>query len=390
MSDAGVFRTKSGHGLALGNERGATMVLVGLAVAGLLGMVALAVDVGMLFTARSEAQRAADSAALAGAMSLVEAPGIEERAKDIAIEYAVQNNVREQMADVHREDVVVDLARNRVTVSVRRIGDRGNPVGTWFARVFGIDDVDIAARATAEVQIAGAGTCLKPFTIPDAWDDQDGDGSYDAGEAYDSSLHGYGTDWRNGVPSNNGIDPAGTTYEYDFGRPMAIKEGTPQETIVSSWYFPWDVPQANGPDSGADRYRWNIENCNSTIVYLGDKYMVENGKMKGPTAQAVRAVLAKDKDATFDIGVDSVVGSTYQPWTVSPRKIDLPLFDPTQEIKPGKKPIVFNNITSFWLERMDGDDVIGRFLFASGIGVPGEGPGGDLTGPQAKFVRLVE
>jgi hypothetical protein len=397
MSDAGVFRTKSGHGLALGNERGATMVLVGLAVAGLLGMVALAVDVGMLFTARSEAQRAADSSALAGAGSLIESPPevvgadvAEERAKDVAIEYAAQNNVRERAAEVRREDVEVDLANDRVTVTVRRIGDRGNPVGTWFARVFGIEDVDVAARATAEVQLASAGTCMKPFTIPDAWNDLDEDGEYDPDEPYDPALHGYGSDWRNGVPSDNGIDPAGTTYEYDFGRPLEIKEGDPNESIVSSWYFPWDVPQANNPDVGADRYRWNIANCNTSVVEIGKAYWPENGRMKGPTVQGTQALKAKDPDAYFDIEADSVVGSVYKPWKASPRVMNIPLFDPTQPVKPGKRPLVFNNITAFWLEGLQGDDVIGRFLYASGIGLPGEGNSGDDFGHQAKLVRLVE
>ena len=49
---------------ALGNERGSTAVLIALAMTGMLSMAALAVDVGMLFTARSEAQRVADAAAL--------------------------------------------------------------------------------------------------------------------------------------------------------------------------------------------------------------------------------------------------------------------------------------------------------------------------------------
>ncbi len=402
MNDAGAVGTKSGHRGALGSERGATIVLVSLTVAGLLGMVALAVDVGMLFTARSEAQRAADAAALAGAGSLIERPDevagpaeAEQRARNIAIDYASQNNVRELMAEVRPEDVQVDLARDRVTVTVRRVGERDNPVGTFFARIFGTVGVDIAARATAAVELANAGTCMKPFTIPDAWEDLDGDGKYDAGEPYVAEDTGYGSDFRNDVPSDNGIDPAGTTYEYDFGRPIVIKEGKPQETIEPSWYFPWDVPQGNGPDTGADRYEWNIANCNTSVVVLGQEYNVENGRMRGKTRTGVAGLISQDSDAYWDLAGDSVANAGppgySQPWKSSPRIVNIPLFDPiVNKIRPGKKPVVFNNITAFFIQGMIGDDVVGRFLYASGIGIAGDGPGGGGSGNQAKLVRLVE
>jgi Flp pilus assembly protein TadG len=48
-------------------EHGQTIILVAVAMVGLLGMVALAIDVVTLYVARSEMQRAADAAALAGA-----------------------------------------------------------------------------------------------------------------------------------------------------------------------------------------------------------------------------------------------------------------------------------------------------------------------------------
>ena len=51
----------------LRNERGASIVLVSVMMAALMGMAALAIDLGMLRKARAEAQRAADAAALAGA-----------------------------------------------------------------------------------------------------------------------------------------------------------------------------------------------------------------------------------------------------------------------------------------------------------------------------------
>src|ERR1700757_4614373 len=54
------------------NERGVTMILVVLAMLSMLGIIALAIDVITLYSARSETQRAADFAALAAAKMLVD------------------------------------------------------------------------------------------------------------------------------------------------------------------------------------------------------------------------------------------------------------------------------------------------------------------------------
>src|SRR6201987_1739317 len=54
------------------NERGVTMLLVVVAMLSMLGIIALAIDVTTLYSARSETQRAADAAALAAAKMLVD------------------------------------------------------------------------------------------------------------------------------------------------------------------------------------------------------------------------------------------------------------------------------------------------------------------------------
>lgn len=236
---------------------------------------------------------------------------------------------------------------------------------------------------------------MKPFTLPDAWDDVNGNGQYDYGEPYSPPETGYGSDFRDGVPSDNSIDPTGTTYENDLGRPILIKEGDPNDTktnLAPSWYLPWDVPQVDGsPVVGADRYRWNIANCNTSVVRLGQEYLQETGRMKGPTKQGVQGLIEKDPDARWDVDADSLVGSVYRPWRASPRVTHIPLFDPSQYIDPGKDALVFNNITAFFIEGLRGDDVIGRFLYAAGVGVGTDGTGdASDMGPELKFVRLVE
>ena len=60
---------------------------------------------------------------------------------------------------------------SRVKVTVRRTASRGNPVSTLIAKYFGVTNTDIGATATAEVSQANAMTCVKPFTIPDKWNE---------------------------------------------------------------------------------------------------------------------------------------------------------------------------------------------------------------------------
>ena len=95
----------------LRDDRGSAVILAAVAMTALLSVVALAVDVGMLYTARGEAQRVADAAALAGAAGFIEEPkSPEPRARTLALDYASQNSVREQMVVLLEEDERSELA----------------------------------------------------------------------------------------------------------------------------------------------------------------------------------------------------------------------------------------------------------------------------------------
>ena len=158
------------------DERGATAAFVAVAMLMLLGMVALAVDVGMLVGARTDSQRVADSAALAGAASFITAPDDADRPRTWAIEYASKNRVHKTIADVRPEDVDVLMAEKKVRVRVRNIAARGNAIRTVFARVLGWDEVNVGTSAAAEASAAGAGNCMLPLALPDRWTETaDGD-----------------------------------------------------------------------------------------------------------------------------------------------------------------------------------------------------------------------
>ncbi len=56
------------------NRRGVSLVIFAISSVAIIGMAALAIDLGMLLRTRAEAQRAADAAALAGASAFTETP----------------------------------------------------------------------------------------------------------------------------------------------------------------------------------------------------------------------------------------------------------------------------------------------------------------------------
>jgi len=155
------------------DEQGATLVLTVLGIVVFLGMVALAVDLGMMLGGRTESQRVADAAALAGAGSLITAPNDDARARQWAIDYAAQNTVLGTIADVRPEDVDVLLNEDKVRVRVYNVASRSNAIKTIFGRVLGWQSRDVSTVAAAEVVVAGSGACPFPAVIPDRWIDRD-------------------------------------------------------------------------------------------------------------------------------------------------------------------------------------------------------------------------
>ena len=235
-------------------RRGVALPLVAVALMALLAMCALAIDLGMAFTARSEAQRVADAAALAGGSAYLDftLANVTQPATDRAFEYALRNTVRNVAVDSSEVTVQVIPDSMKIRVWVAR-----QALPTWFARILGVDAVDVGAMAAAQAFQAGEARCLKPFALPDLWhdvvdDDDPQNRMWDPGEewqfepldgdyylpyggqdetAYDT---GYGSLWR-------GADR-------DYGRQILIKVSDPQDEHqpAPSIFLPWRIPTYTG------------------------------------------------------------------------------------------------------------------------------------------------
>jgi len=367
-------------------QRGAVLIVVAGAMLALTSVVALAIDVGLLTTARTEAQ------ALAGAGAFIGSPGNEDLARTLATKFAAENRVRWQPVTVLDDDVIVDTDALTVTVYVYRTRERGDAIPTFFARVFGINEVDIAAMATAEATAAGGINCLLPVAVPDRWYEAGGPGNDP--DDYNPEDGDYYKPW-----VEPGSDPAVynkdfTGYaEKDLGVQIALKSNTPNGGLNPSWYYPWRPPGL----SGADDFRTNVSSCvdPSILFYVGIEVETEPGNMSGPTMQGFKALIDKDPTARWNDIMKCVVSNGHQTsddteycrgsWRIRP----VPLFDPSEAPDPGAKPFKFTNFAGIFVEEIQGKTVYGRWLGYTGF-KPASPDETTTAGPLFKVLRLIE
>ena len=422
-------------GCGVRSERGATIAFVAVSMVALLSAMALAIDLGMLMKARTDAQRVADAAALAGASAYRDAQGptLQDQISGRAFDYASRNNVLQTAVDVSNQagptssgtdfvwtsteaTVTMMPVTSRVRVTVRR-----PVIDTWFARMFGVNAMPVSATAVAEASNAGGATCVKPFALADAWDEATSDDnpannvweegeewSYDPDSDYYKPWQGDPDTYGNGVETGYGSafrdgQPPGVIA--DRGRPLVIKPQDPQNDfmITPGNFFAWEMPDdpnlpncaqgGVGANGGAVQFANSICGCNNSVVTVNTPYDVKPGDMRGPTRNGMKALIDLDPGAHWDDVQKTVISPLYPNTTEnptnglnSPRVIKIALYDPEELYKSGRIEINFTNIGLFFVEDFQNKDVaaIGRFItYAPGVGAPS-------AGPLARVLRLVE
>ena len=181
----------------LRSNQGVTIVFVAICLVVLLGIAALAIDIGNLTATKGELQRVSDSAALAGAGRL----GEDYRTKSCnnidfsAITNFINLTAEKNLADtkiisIRQEDVEFGCWNfsnrtfspfnstncscasrwpNAVKVVSRRDKFQNSPVQTFFARVFGKNSVDVSANAIASLSGTSASGLPFPVGISKYW-----------------------------------------------------------------------------------------------------------------------------------------------------------------------------------------------------------------------------
>ena len=302
------------------SQDGIVLFMTAAGLVALLGFMALAIDAGMLYTARADCQKIADAAALAGAKEAFFYTPTDPvaTAQTAAVSAARANYVPRDSNDnrLQTANIVVRTAERTVQVTVTRTAANLNPVQTFFGKIFGINSVDVSAMATAEVYRPTVGgpifgsKCIKPWLLPDQYD-------------FGSGLE--------------------TIDETDRGKYFNIKQGDSALSTAPGQYLIANLPTGSiaplcpscgdpaAAANGADLYRQNISCCNRNPIFCGVllDFDTENGNKVGPTGQGVQCLIGQAGNGSS--GQDTLISPT-------PSNPTGPL-----QIQPGNNSPLFQN-----------------------------------------------
>jgi len=407
-----VPRTPAGRRRRTGraHERGAVLVQVLIAFIGLTAFSAFVVDYGVLWTARRQAQNAADAAASAAGVSLgfVNATN-QNLARSAALDAAAANAIWGQAPDITAGDVTfpvcppgapgagtnacvrADVFRNQ------RAG--GRPLPTIFGNLVGVTSQGVRATATAEVMWGNGTNCVKPFAIPDKWTElhnNQGPPGWDPTDTFERYV-------QNGRNRGSLLNPAdaytppsggaggtnGTGYNVsaDYGLQLTLRSTNPTGALQPGWYGSVIINPADG--QGASVTEDDIANCDPTVIRPGDVLTVEPGNMRGPIRRGVTDLINLDPNARWNTSLNGGRGaiengcmsSQSNPCALSPRVVAIPVFDPDiwdRDPANGRNiSLTITRVVGMFIERMQGNDVVGRLMpypspaYSGTGGVPG-------------------
>jgi Flp pilus assembly protein TadG len=195
-------------------RRGNILAMTAILMIVLIAFVALAVDVGYLYSIRSELQRTADAAAIAAAWELIDKDsqpgtqtesGLSTNARAKAVQFASLNKVGNASPGLASDDVSVGymadpsnpnapmiatptgVLPNAVFVRVQRTSAQNGQIPLFFARAIGFDQATTQAEATAALRSGcvgfkaphdGSTLGILPFALDeDTWNNLSTDGT---------------------------------------------------------------------------------------------------------------------------------------------------------------------------------------------------------------------
>ena len=399
-----------------------SLIMVGLLLFVMMGFSTFVADYGVLWLGRGQAQNVADAAVLAGATAMMfdeaaNPPAANGAAAQSATKVIAANKVMGAAPvgqvlfnpNVTGPPTCFAAGARCIQVNVFRDNANNNPLPTFFGNAFGITSQNVRATATAEVVVANATDCLRPFAVPDLYIDvTPGTADNPVGEYhhYKSKNPGKGTPLD---PADTYIKPTktnpGTGYTIDnnYGAQVTLKFGQPNgsDPIQPGWYLPIDVPRADGePDTGGARYRDNISSCNGLPIEIGTYLSTETGAKSGPTVQGVANLIAQDPMAMWNPSTKTIDYSCAPACgEYSPRVIALAVYDVDKFDKsvtqgdwtycPGGGTCVqVVNFLAFFVDHITaGNDVVGYLTREAALLING---GGTSLNNSSSFFTVVQ
>ena len=172
------------------SERGTVLLMATVTILVVVGMLALAVDVGYLMSGRGQLQNIVDASALAGAQGLrvaIEPAGtkteqdtiVRKLARDLALFNPMRRADGTSGLVLSDDDIVIDYPGNYPVQPARVIVKHRLALPTIFGNAFGIASMNISAVAIASTSVVDGGTgfvsgCWRPILMPDTFYGADG------------------------------------------------------------------------------------------------------------------------------------------------------------------------------------------------------------------------
>ena len=418
-----ITKVRRSHG-ANKTERGATLLIVAASLVAFLLLAGLAIDLVALYLGRSEAQRAADAGALAGAQQFVFSGfftgavtqgSVTTLATNSATAAAEQNKVGGQ-----------SLTSSDITVPAPDFSRAGNPLitvqiskslPTFFMKIFGVNSVTVGTTATAEAYDPGGTTggptfcasCLKPFLLPNC------DPVHTTPK--NATCPGGGNQGyfinTDGSVANPGAYPTGIV-----GEPWQLHTNA----APSQWFeLSFDGTQSKSSFEDA------VQMCSTSIITCGTQIQTMDGKAVGPNGHAVGCLITygatcKSQSVTSSDSITINAGSS-PPFTItagsgnpffssgtaiaqSASLITVPVYD-GHSLNPGKDTVTVVGYMQVFIKDIqhngNSDDIDVVVLNTSSCGNTGgascgtkgggnTGGNGTVSGGGASFVpvRLVQ
>ena len=352
-------------------EKGFVLVVVAALLIVLIAFVALGVDTGALYSARTSAQEVADAAALAGAFTFVNDPTAPQptTATNAATQVAINNSIMGKAVVATDVVATADVVNQKVTVTVT------STQPTYFAKAIWNSSANISATGVAEAADESTGSsCAKPWFVPNS--------------IFSGSVCGSECD-----PGQLLIDPS-TKKVTAFGRSkigtqFTIKPQNPSTALSPGNFYAIRFPGA----TGAADYRTEIGGCANAYLRCSESYSVEPGNMVGPTKQGVEDLIGDPPRFVWIAPARYKRLSDGKIFDMSENVIVAPIwsacgsgFCPSGKVKSDLQIVGFG---VFFLEGISGSDVLARLLNISSCGSGGSGTetGGTVLSFPLRLVR---
>ncbi len=234
------------------NENGAIAIIFAVAIVALLLIVALVVDIGQAYVRRSKLQTVVDAAALSGVQDLAL-----DKEQSVAFQSA------SDYADLNADGTFDNLSITFPEEDAIQV-EAAQSDSTFFARIAGIDMVQVKAKATAKTELASSVNDVVPIAVPFQFVDN-------VGQENEVQLD---------LKDNNA---SGVSWMVNFG------DSNADATDYANW----------------------IQNGYPQTVTIGDSGQGEGAKVSNAVKNALDHRIANDQNMVVPLYDSSISGNTF-------------------------------------------------------------------------------